>query len=607
MNSTYKLFTLTDQVVFIYKQRGQKDSPIARVFTTIMKNTLLLLLFTVSSLIANAKQTFVSTASEINNGNWIAGDTIVMRNGTWTNQSISFKAIGTELQPIVLMAETPGSVILTGTSKLGFSGKYVTVSGLFFKNGTLSGSDVVSFRTSSSDMAENCTLTNCAIVNYNPSLNTVDSKWVSIYGRNNKVNRCSFENKTNSGTLMVVWLVNGVTVNHIISQNYFGYRNSNLDSTGAELNGQEIIRVGDSSTSMTTASVIVQGNFFEHCNGEIETISNKSCGNLYTNNIFFENHGMLTLRHGNNCTVEGNYFFGNGISESGGVRIIGENHKVYNNYFERLRGTDYRSAICIVRGKLNSLANEYFQVKNALVAFNTIIDCSEAFSINYNSSTTCTMPPIGTVIAHNNIYNTTSSNTNVDVDQSDASMDVTWKNNLMNQGKYSNFTYTSSQIITGKDPKLGLAGTTINMFEPTTGSALLNYITTEYPDIISDIRGRDRGTTAKVPGASQTSGTVTRYMPVKTEVGASFFNNMNTGVKSPFQSANFKAYISNHQLVTQVALPGKLYIFDTTGNCMFQQMLNEGTNTSSFSTKGVYFLSFKANNGEYNTQKIIIV
>jgi len=572
---------------------------------TIMKNIFLLLLFIVSFLVVNAKQTFVSTASEINNGNWIAGDTIVMRNGTWTNQSISFKAIGTISQPIVLIAENAGKVILTGSSKLGFSGSYVVVSGLFFKNGTLSGDDVISFRTSSSELAENCTLTNCAVNNYNPAVNTIDSKWVSIYGKNNKVNHCSFENKNNSGTLMVVWLINGVTVNHIILQNYFGYRDSNLDSNGSELNGQEIIRVGDSGTSMTTASVTVQGNFFEHCNGEIEIISNKSCGNLYTNNVFFECHGMLTLRHGNSCTVEGNFFFGNGISESGGVRIIGENHKVYNNYFEKLRGTDYRSAICVVRGKLNSLPSEYFQVKNALIAFNTIVDCSEAFSINYNSSTTCTLPPIGTVIAHNNIYNTTSSNLNVDVDLSDVTMNVTWKNNLMNQGKYANFTYTASQVITGKDPKLVLAGTTLNMYEPVAGSALLNYTTSEYPDIISDIRGRDRGTTAKVPGSSQISGTVIREMPTKAGLGASFLNGTTTDIQSQLQKTEFEAYISNHQLTTQVSTSGKIYIFDTTGKCILQQIISEGSSKYSFPKNGIYIVCFNTNNGEHFSKKII--
>ncbi|MDD4971476.1 MAG: chondroitinase-B domain-containing protein [Paludibacter sp.] len=571
-----------------------------------MKNTFLALIFVFSTVVAGAKQTIVSTASEINNGTWSAGDTILMKNGTWTNQSILLKGIGTETQPIVLLAETPGSVILTGTSKIGFSGKFVVVSGLFFKNGTLSGSDVISFRTSSSELAENCTLTNSAIVNYNPSLNTVDSKWVSIYGKNNKVDHCSFENKNNSGTLMVVWLVNGVTVNHIIAQNYFGYRNSNLDANGTELNGQEIIRVGDSGTSMTTASVTVQGNFFEHCNGEIEIISNKSCGNYYSNNVFFECHGMLTLRHGNGCTVDGNYFFGNGISESGGVRVIGESHKVYNNYFEKLRGTDYRSAICVVRGKLNSLASEYFQVKNALIAFNTMVDCTESFSINYNSSSTCTMPPIGTVIAHNHVYNATASNINVDVDLTDAAMDITWKNNLFNTGKYTNFTYTATQVITGKDPKMSLAGTSINMYEPAAGSALLNYPTVEYPEVITDIRGRERGTTAKIPGASQLSGTITRIMPSKTGVGATFFNQTGTDVKSQSMTKIFHAFISGNNLKTSVSTSGKLNIFDLTGKCLYQQLLASGTSSTTLTQKGIYVLCFNTSIGEHYTQKIIV-
>lgn len=88
-----------------------------------------------------------------------------------------------------------------------------------------------------------------------------------------------------------------------------------IDQGGEELNGQEIIRIGTSDVSMTTAAVTVRGNIFEKCNGEIEIISNKSCGNVFTNNLFLNCKGTLTLRHGNNCTVAGNYFFGNGIAE----------------------------------------------------------------------------------------------------------------------------------------------------------------------------------------------------------------------------------------------------------------------------------------------------
>lgn len=570
-----------------------------------MKTNLLIIVLICSNLQLFSRKTTVTTASTINSGSWVAGDTIVMKNGTWTNQSISFRATGTALSPVVLQAETPGNVILNGSSKLAFGGSYIVVSSLYFLNGTLSGSDVISFR--SSENATNCTLKNTAIVNYNPSLNTVDSKWVSIFGTNNTVDHCSFENKNNSGTLLVVWLTSGVTVNHSITNNYFGYRNANLDATGAELNGQEIIRVGDSSTSMTTASCTVSGNFFEKCNGEIEVISNKSCGNLYTNNLFFECRGMLTLRHGNGCTVDGNYFFGNGVTESGGVRIIGENHKVYNNYFENLKGTGYRAALCMVRGKENSALNEYFQVKNALVTFNTMVNCAQAFSINYNSSSTLTLPPINSVIAHNQVYNTTSNNNNITIDQNFVSaMTLTWKNNLMNQGKYTDFTYNSSQIITAKDAKMMLAGTRINMFEPQTGSELLNYSTNEYGTILTDIRKRPRSPSNRIPGCSEIVGSVVLNMPEKKLVGAAFFNNPQTAVEEQFTDKPIQIesdYHSNRILVNE---SGRLIIFNVKGMEVENRLVYPNYIFDLKNPKGLYLISFRGKNGLKYNEKIMI-
>ena len=569
-----------------------------------MRKTLLLVLLFIFLSYANANRIMVSNASAINSRSWVAGDTIVMKNGTWTNQVITLKANGTESDPIVLMAENAGNVILTGTSHLSFSGSYVIVSGLYFKNGTLSGSAVIEFRNG--DLANNCTLKNSAIANYNPADNTVDSKWVSLFGTNNTVDHCSFENKTNAGTLMVVWLVSGVTVNHVISNNYFGYRNANVDSTGAEINGQEIIRVGDSSTSQTTANVTVTGNYFEKCNGEIEVISNKSCGNLYSNNLFFECHGMLTLRHGNNCTVEGNYFFGNGVSETGGVRIIGENHKVYNNYFEKLRGTGYRAGICMVRGKENSALNEYFQVKNALVAFNTFVDCSQAFGINYNSSSTLTMPPIGSIIAHNHIFNSSINYSNVNIDPNyTAGMVVTWKNNLMNQGKYTNFNFTSDQIITGQVAKMTLTETPINMYEPASGSALSNYITTEYPEIQLDIRGRNRGTT-KLPGASQINGNTAIDMPIKSNIGASYFNNVNTNINSVQENKLFETYSQNEKLTVRAKTSGVIKIFDLAGKMILNEKVLKENQSAIMLKKGIYIVNFNAIKGNIFNKKVIM-
>jgi poly(beta-D-mannuronate) lyase len=551
-----------------------------------------------------ARRTLVSSASEINGRSWIAGDTIVMKNGRWINQAIVLKGVGTESNSIGLMAQTPGEVILSGSSSLDFSGKFLEISGLYFKEGTLSGKAIVSFRTSTSEKAENCILKNTAIISCNPADKIVDSKWISLYGKNNVVSNCSFENKTNSGTLMVVWLENNVVPNHIIENNYFGYRNSNLDNSGNELNGQEIIRIGDSSTSMQMAGVKVTGNFFERCNGEIEVISNKSGGNYYSNNIFYECKGMLTLRHGNNCTVDGNYFIGNGVSNTGGVRIIGENHKVYNNYFENLSGTNFRSAICMVRGKENSALNEYFQVKNALVGFNTMVNCSQSFSINYNSSSTYTMPPVGSVVAHNHVYNTSSSKTNVIIDQTNIiAMDVNWKNNLMNQGRYYNFTYSPTQVITGVDPKMILAGTKTNMYEPESGTGLSAYATSEYSEVALDIRGRDR-TSLKLPGASQASGIASRFVPQKDSVGASFLR-LSTSAFTFVRVNSFQAYAFRNQLITEVPVSGELAVYDLTGRCVHLRKIPAGVNRNTISRNGMYLVRFKTKEGETAFCKVV--
>ncbi|MDD3078008.1 MAG: chondroitinase-B domain-containing protein [Paludibacter sp.] len=572
------------------------------------KNHYITIIFFLSLVISTyARQTEVSSASAINKGVWSAGDTIVLQNGTWNNQNISFKAIGTSTNPVVIQAETAGNVILTGSSRISFSGTYIIISGLYFKDGNLSNNDVISFRTSSDETASHCTLKNTTIINYNPSDNTVDSKWVSLYGSNNTVEYCHFENKTNSGTLMVVWLTDGLSANHIITNNYFGYRNANLDANGNEINGQEIIRIGDSSTSMTFANVTVSNNFFEKCNGEIEIVSNKSCGNIYTNNLFLECKGTLTLRHGNNCIVAGNYFIGNDISETGGVRIIGENHKVYNNYFENLRGTNFRAAVCIVRGKEHSALNEYFQVQNATIAYNTFVNCSQAFCVNYSSSSTITLPPVNTTIADNHVYNTSSSYNNVTIDKTNISeMSVNWKNNLMNQGKYTNFSYTSTQIITGKNAKMYLTNTTTPIYEPSTSSALQNYKSDDFPEITDDIRGRERNSTAKLPGASQITGTISKEMPGQNNTGVSFINK-NTTLVLQTQNTGLSFSIQNTDIIIQSEDSGIIRLFNLQGKLQAKHIINQNiTITIDNIPEGIYLLQFAGTNGTISTKKIFI-
>ena len=106
----------------------------------------------------------VSSASDISNALQSAspGDELVMTNGTWTDQYIRLNADG-----ITLRAETPGQVILNGSSRLDISGDNLTVDGLHFKEGALSSGHVVRFTGSNGD-ATNSRFTNSAITDYNP-------------------------------------------------------------------------------------------------------------------------------------------------------------------------------------------------------------------------------------------------------------------------------------------------------------------------------------------------------------------------------------------------------------------------------------------------------
>ena len=193
---------------------------------------------------------------------------------------------------------------------------------------------------------------------------------------------------------------------------------------------------------------MVDSNYFSHCDGEIEIISNKSCGNVYRANTFYECKGTLTLRHGNGCTVEDNYFIGNDAAKTGGVRLIGEDHIVRHNTMYGLAGDHYRAAICIVRGKENSALNEYYPVKNAKVYGNTIVNCKQAFCINYNSSSECTVAPVGVWIAENSIYIDSSCKNNyLFYLPSITGLDMRLSGNAVNRfGIYENLSPTDSEV-----------------------------------------------------------------------------------------------------------------------------------------------------------------
>ena len=329
------------------------------------------------------------------------GDVIVWQNGDYQSLKIQFKGNGTAEAPITLKAETPGKVVLKGASQIKLSGSWLVVEGFAFTaTDSNSKNSPIMFASGSS----NCRVSDCSIDGKDSMYSETDCKWVSIYGHDNEISHCSFSDKRTMGCLLVVWMEEGIVPRHRILNNYFHRPYTHVDENGKARNGQESIRIGTSTFSLSDACCTVSGNYFEKCDGELaEIISNKSCRNLYEGNLFVDSVGSLTLRHGNYCVVRGNYFYTKGKANVGGVRIIGENHLVEGNFFLGMTGSGYKSALCLVRGESNAELNGYAPVVDAVIKDNLFIGCKNAITEDFSGRDSQDTAPVGTVYQNNRI------------------------------------------------------------------------------------------------------------------------------------------------------------------------------------------------------------
>lgn len=325
-----------------------------------------------------------------------AGDIVQLPPGTYQDFELVLTAEGTAEKPIIVRAMDSGTVVFRGKSRVRVGGKYWVVEGIDFR-GCQEGEPFFEFRSKAGQEAEGCVVRDCSFREGVAGEAGKAAHWVSLYGVNNRVERCYLAGKKTLGPTMVVWVDPKRPNFHRIERNYFGAR------PALGQNGGETLRVGVSQVSMSNSRTEVFENYFEECDGEIEVISNKSCENIYRNNTFRRCDGMLTLRHGNRCLVEGNVFWGEGKKGSGGVRIIGEDHRVVGNWMQGLRGKGARAAVSMMKGIPDSPLNGYWQVKRARVEKNVIVDCAEAMNLNFGERKEATLAPVECVVENNEI------------------------------------------------------------------------------------------------------------------------------------------------------------------------------------------------------------
>lgn len=327
------------------------------------------------------------------------GDTIRIADGHYQNIDLLLKGYGSGAKPIVIMASTPGKVVLQGNSFIKIAGDFIEVNGLHFNKGYTVKNPVIEFRENNKNLANNCRVTNCVITDYSKPDRFDTDSWIVMWGKNNRFDHCTIGDKLNGGTTLIVNLDDERSQlnSHSIDSNFFNGR-SRLGS-----NGGEMIRVGVSRYSLTSSNTKIHHNLFYKTNGEVEIISIKSGENIISKNIFIECEGGLVLRHGEKNIVEGNIFLGNNKPYTGGIRVINPGHKIFNNLFVDLAGNRFRSAFSILNGVPNSALNRYFQVRDADIYNNTFINVKN-IQFGAGKDAERTLAPVNVNFRNNYVY-----------------------------------------------------------------------------------------------------------------------------------------------------------------------------------------------------------
>lgn len=327
------------------------------------------------------------------------GDVIRVSDGVYDGVTLRWTASGTAERPVTVEAATQGGVVVTGKSSLQLSGEGLTVSGLTFRGVVPQRRSVVEFAIGNR-YANHSRLTECVIDSCNTRQRDETRSYIVLSGRNNRVDHCTLTGKLNLGVTLLVNL-NGegcLDNRHQIDHNLFGERGV----YGS--NGAETIRIGTSQQSMMSSRTVVEDNLFHRCSGEVEIISVKSCDNIVRRNTFVECQGVVALRHGLRNTVEDNLFLGNGVRNTGGVRIVDGGHRVVRNTMVGLAGERFFSALGVMSGVPNSLPNRYVRAHDTVIEDNTFIDC-RSLEIGTGLDEERTEPPSGIVFRNNRIGN----------------------------------------------------------------------------------------------------------------------------------------------------------------------------------------------------------
>jgi len=280
--------------------------------------------------------------------------------------------------------------------------------------------------------------------------------------------------------------------------------------------------------------VTVSNNYFVEADGENEIITNKSKGNTYTNNTFRRCRGSLVLRHGSDAIVDGNYFLGENVDGTGGIRITDANHTISNNYIQDcitvVDQAKWNNGITFLGGGATpavnctstNVSNSYQKSENIDIYNNSIVNTNAPLFYNTDKGST---DPTGAV-SDNLIYFTTNNPNTSDIITGDT---PTSYNNLGTSLNYTGNVFT---------------GTSLG--ETNTGFSLESGITATPTGEIFTFSGT--GSIGK--GADLGNYTPTTDDMVGYGIGACFLSNLGTEINDGDCAIVFSQYLTVNTLPT---------------------------------------------------------
>lgn len=276
------------------------------------------------------------------------GDVLTLAPGTYMDAEITVSRAG-----LTISAQTPGTVIFSGASKINLKADSTIFNGFQFIDGDISG---IVIKVSSSKNQ----LSDLNFSGYSAE------KYINIEAgtQYNEISFCNFEDKPENapiGNLVGVLPHPEIPGFHRIHFCSF----KNLPGPGGDY-GNEPIRIGVGAKSDFISRTIIENCYWENSGlGDSESISIKCRENVIRYCTFNNNEeGMLVFRNGND-----NMAYGNSFINSGGIRVKEANNIFcFDNYFENSGFGD----------KVSSVSFDYIpgNLKNINFLFNTFVNCA---------------------------------------------------------------------------------------------------------------------------------------------------------------------------------------------------------------------------------------